>query len=123
MCAGDKNSRGISNPGISSTGRTGFFERVYELVRKIPKGKVATYGQIATMLGEPRKAKIVGWALHSNPYRGKVPCHRVVNRFGELSGSFAFGGIDAQKSLLENEGVEVDEDGRVDLKRFLWKNE
>ncbi|NLB56062.1 MAG: MGMT family protein [Lentisphaerae bacterium] len=116
----DINNPGISRPDIISPGKTGFFERVYEIVGKIPKGKVATYGQIAIMLGEPGKAKIVGWALHSNPYRGKVPCHRVVNRFGECSGSFAFGGIDVQRGLLENEGVEFDEEGRVDLKRFLW---
>ena len=74
-----------------------FFEKVYEAVKKIPKGNVATYGQIAGLIGEPRKAKIVGWALHSNPYRGIVPCHRVVNRKGELSGSFAFGGMEIQK--------------------------
>ena len=109
----------ISRPDISRPCKTGFFERVYEIVAKIPKGKVATYGQIAVMLGEPGKAKIVGWALHSNPYGGKVPCHRVVNRLGECSGSYAFGGLDVQRSLLENEGVEFDRDGRVDQEVFV----
>jgi len=99
----------------------GFFENVYEAVKLIPRGKVATYGQIAKLVGEPRKAKIVGWALHSNPYRGIVPCHRVVNRNGELSGSFAFGGLEAQKKLLENEGIIFDEKGIIDLQIFLWK--
>lgn len=99
----------------------GFFERVYNIVKKIPRGKVATYGQIATMLGEPRKAKIVGWALHSNPYKGLVPCHRVVNRHGELSGAFAFGGSDVQRRLLEEEGIEFNAEGKIELRRFLWK--
>jgi len=99
----------------------GFFEEVYEAVKKIPKGKVATYGQIARFIGQPNKAKIVGWALHANPYAGVVPCHRVVNRFGELSGSFAFGGKDAQKQLLLAEGIEFDEEGKIDLQKFLWK--
>ena len=98
----------------------GFFNRVYETVRRIPEGKVATYGQIAAIIGEPRKAKIVGWALHSNPYKGEVPCHRVVNRHGELSGAFAFGGPGVQRKLLESEGIEFDSEGRIALERFLW---
>ncbi len=98
-----------------------FFEKVYEVVKKIPKGHVATYGQIAGLIGEPRKAKIVGWALHSNPYRGIVPCHRVVNRKGELSGSFAFGGMEIQKKLLEDEGIIISENGTIDLEKYLWK--
>ncbi len=98
-----------------------FFEKVYEAVKKIPKGNVATYGQIAGLIGEPRKAKIVGWALHSNPYRGIVPCHRVVNRKGELSGSFAFGGMEIQKKLLEDEGIIISENGTIDLEKYLWK--
>lgn len=99
----------------------GFFERVYEIVKQVPVGKVATYGQIARLLGEPRKSKIVGWALHVNPYKGKVPCHRVVNRNGELSGSFAFGGLEAQKKLLEDEGIKFCENGIIDLEKYLWK--
>jgi methylated-DNA-protein-cysteine methyltransferase related protein len=99
----------------------GFFERVYEVVKEIPLGKVATYGQIAKILGEPRKSKMVGWALHSNPYRGIVPCHRVVNRFGELSGNFAFGGYETQKKLLEDEGIIFDNEGIINLQDYLWK--
>jgi methylated-DNA-protein-cysteine methyltransferase-like protein len=98
-----------------------FFEDVYEIVKQIPKGKVVTYGQIAKMLGQPRKSKIVGWALHSNPYPGIVPCHRVVNRNGELSGGFAFGGPEVQKKLLEGEGIIFSESGIIDLQKYLWK--
>lgn len=98
-----------------------FFELVYENVKMIPCGKVATYGQIAKMIGEPRKAKIVGWALHSNPQPGIIPCHRVVNRNGELSGAFAFGGLEEQRRLLEAEGIIFEDCGRIDLQRYLWK--
>lgn len=101
----------------------GFFQSVYEIVKRIPKGKVATYGQIARLAGAPRKAKIVGWALHSNPYEGIVPCHRVVNRNGELSGAFAFGGMQAQRKLLEEEGIIFDKNGIIDLTKYLWKPE
>lgn len=98
-----------------------FFEDVYEVVKRIPKGKVATYGQIARLIGEPRKARIVGWALHSNPYRGVVPCHRVVDRNGKLSGGFAFGGVEVQKKLLEDEGIKFNSDGIINLKVYLWE--
>lgn len=100
-----------------------FFEEVYKIVKKIPKGKVATYGQIAKILGNPRKSIVVGWALHSNPSPGTIPCHRVVNREGRLSGAFAFGGMDVQRSLLEKEGIEVNDEGIVDLATYLWKAE
>ena len=100
-----------------------FFEEVYNVVKKIPNGKVATYGQISRILGQPLKSKIVGWALHANPYREIVPCHRVVNRKGELSGKFAFGGMEAQKSLLEAEGIIFDKDGIINLQKYLWKPE
>jgi len=99
----------------------GYFSRVYQLVSSIPYGKVATYGQIAALLGDPRGARTVGWALHSNPDAGRVPCHRVVNRKGELSGGFAFGGVERQRSLLEEEGVHFLPDGRADLERDLWR--
>jgi len=99
----------------------GYFPRVYRLVSSIPHGEVATYGQIAALLGDPRGARTVGWALHSNPYPGIVPCHRVVNREGELSGGFAFGGQKRQRFLLEQEGVSFLADGRVDLARYLWR--
>jgi len=98
-----------------------FFKKVYEVVERIPEGKVATYGQIARLIGEPRKSKIVGWALHSNPRPGEIPCHRVVNRNGELSGAFAFGGMEMQKKLLENEGIIFNKDGKINLEKYLWK--
>lgn len=94
-----------------------FFENVYELVKKVPKGKVVTYGEIAREIGNKRMARQVGWALHVNPEPGVIPCHRVVNRFGELSSAFAFGGVNRQAELLRAEGVEV-EDDKVDLKRY-----
>ncbi len=94
-----------------------FFENVYELVKKVPKGKVVTYGEIAREIGNKRMARQVGWALHVNPEPGVIPCHRVVNRFGKLSSAFAFGGVNRQAELLRAEGVEV-EDDMVDLKRY-----
>lgn len=96
-----------------------FFEKVYEAVKKIPKGKVATYGQIAHAVGAPRAAQQVGWALHVNPAPGIIPCHRVVNRMGRLAPAFAFGGEKTQASLLRAEGVEVSEEYIVDLTKYL----
>ena len=97
----------------------GFFEKVYEICEQIPQGKVATYGQIALLAGNPRMARQVGWALHGNPRPGEIPCHRVLNRFGGLCTGFAFGGIEMQRHLLESEGVEVDGDS-VDLGIYRW---
>ena len=96
-----------------------FFEKVYEAVKKIPKGKVATYGQIAHAVGAPRAARQVGWALHVNPEPGIIPCHRVVNRMGRVAPAFAFGGEKTQASLLRAEGVEVSEEYIVDLTKYL----
>ncbi len=96
------------------------FELIYEEVRKIPKGRVATYGQIATNIGNRRWSQVVGFALHSNPDPKTIPCHRVVNRFGEISGSFAFGGGDRQRELLEAEGVEFTAEGKVDMEKCMW---
>lgn len=98
----------------------GAFERIYEVVRKIPRGKVATYGQIAMMAGNPRWARVVGYALHSNPDPEHIPCFRVVNRFGGLAPAFAFGGEDEQARLLRAEGIEVRSDNTVDLEKYLW---
>ncbi|MCL2695755.1 MAG: MGMT family protein [Clostridiales bacterium] len=95
------------------------FEQVYEIVKIIPAGKVATYGQIARLLGRPRQAQMVGFALHVNPEPGVIPCHRVVNRFGDPSTAFAFGGINRQIGLLEAEGI-VFADGRVPLEKYQW---
>ena len=92
-------------------------KRIYEAVKRIPKGHVATYGQIAAMAGNPKMSRAVGNALHKNPDPDEIPCFRVVNAKGELSGEFAFGGSGAQQQLLEADGIEVT-DGRVDLTRY-----
>jgi len=92
-----------------------FFQIVYEIVKKIPRGKVATYGQVARVAGNPRMARQVGWALHQNPGQGVIPCHRVVNRFGGCCEGFAFGGIEVQRALLGEEGVVFLPDGTVDM--------
>lgn len=85
-----------------------FSERVYEVICKIPRGKVASYGQIARALGSPRASRAVGRVLHVNPDPDRIPCHRVVNKYGRLAPAFAFGGPAEQKRLLEEEGVKVD---------------
>ena len=97
------------------------FERIYEEVKKIPKGSVATYGLIAAKCGNPRWARVVGYALHVNPDQNSIPCHRVVNREGRLSPAFAFGGENVQKSLLEAEGVTFLDNGYVDLEKHIIK--
>ena len=98
-----------------------FYDEVYSVVKQIPKGRVATYGQIAKLLGSPRASRAVGYALHFNPAPGIIPCHRVVNRSGLLAPAFAFGGREAQAKLLLDEGVEVGEDFAVDLKKYRWE--
>lgn len=98
------------------------FERTYEVVRQVPEGRVASYGQVARMLGEPRKARFVGFALHASPgMAGGVPCHRVVFKDGSLAPGFAFGGPDEQRRLLEGEGVSFLPNGRVDMERCAWE--
>ena len=99
------------------------FEKIYAVVCDIPKGKVATYGQVALLAGNPRWSRVVGYALHLNPKPGVIPCHRVVTRFGETSPAFAFGGEDMQKMLLTEEGVTFLADGRVDLEKHQWRTE
>lgn len=96
------------------------YEQVYKAVEKIPNGKVATYAQIGLMIGNPYYARLVGNALHKNPYFGKVPCHRVVNAKGKLADNFVFGGKDQQAEMLKNEGVEVI-DGYVNLKKYQMR--
>lgn len=99
-----------------------FFDRTYEMVRQIPQGRVASYGQIARMLGEPRKARFVGFAMHASPgMAGGVPCHRVVFKDGSLAPGFAFGGPDVQREMLEEEGVSFLTDGRVDMQTCGWE--
>lgn len=100
--------------------RDGFFSRVYETVEQIPEGFVATYGQIAKLVGEPRRARYVGYALHANPRPGEIPCHRVVFADGRICEGFAFGGPEAQRALLEDEGVAFRDDTHVDLAVSRW---
>lgn len=96
-------------------------EKVYALLQTIPKGKVATYGQIATALGNPRLARVVGNILHKNPNPTKYPCHRVVNSKGRVAESFAFGGAAAQRKLLEGEGIVFRPDGTLDVEIYAMR--
>jgi methylated-DNA-protein-cysteine methyltransferase-like protein len=96
------------------------FEKIYEVVCNIPEGKVATYGLVAMLAGNPRWARVVGYALHVNPRPGEIPCHRVVTKSGEVSKAFAFGGENMQRTLLIEEGIEFLDDGRVDMKKYFW---
>ena len=95
------------------------FERIYDVVCEIPYGKVATYGQVAALAGNKRWARVVGYALHANPDPDHIPCYRVVNRLGEPSQAFAFGGVNRQVELLKAEGVTW-KDGRVDMDKHRW---
>lgn len=97
-----------------------FFEQVYQVVRCIPPGRVATYGQIARLLGVPHAARTVGWALHSLPDAGDVPWQRVLNARGTISFGAGSPGAALQRALLEEEGVVFDERGRVDLAVCGW---
>ncbi|MBQ8800460.1 MAG: MGMT family protein [Lachnospiraceae bacterium] len=96
------------------------FELIYDIVKQIPKGTVATYGQVAALAGNKRWARVVGYALHANPDPAHIPCHRVVNREGAVSEAFAFGGGNRQVELLRSEGVEVVAK-KVDLEKYRWK--
>lgn len=93
-------------------------ESVYELLKTIPRGKVATYGQIAVYLGNKNLARVVGNILHNNPDSSQYPCHRVVNSKGQVAPNFAFGGGAMQRCLLEQEGITFRQDGSIDLKKY-----
>jgi methylated-DNA-protein-cysteine methyltransferase-like protein len=99
---------------------TSFFEQVYRLVRQIPPGKVTSYGAIARMLGNPRAARTVGWALHGLPEGSDVPWHRVINSQGRIPTSRREHGAHLQRTLLEAEGVEFDQHGTTDWDHFGW---
>lgn len=96
------------------------FEKIYEVVRQIPYGQVATYGQIAALAGNKRWARVVGYALHVNPDPDNIPCYRVVNKDGRVSDAFAFGGGNRQVELLQAEGVAFIGDC-VDMARYQWE--
>lgn len=91
------------------------FEKIYDVVKRIPEGRVATYGKVATAAGNPRWSQVVGYALHANPSPGEIPCHRVVRKDGRVAQSFAFGGEDMQRLLLEGEGVSFIDRFTVDM--------
>ena len=101
-----------------------FSEKVFEMVRQIPAGKVATYGLVARLMGRPQSGRYVGFALRNNPTPvadgGETPCHRVVFKDGSLCKGFAFGGPEVQRELLEAEGVVFSDDMHVDLDACLW---
>lgn len=97
-----------------------FFNAVYEFVKRVPAGRVVTYGDVARAIGSPRASRQVGWALHCNPQQGVIPCHRVVFADGSLAPGFAFGGREVQKAILESEGIEVSEDFKVNLSKYRF---
>jgi len=97
-----------------------FFERVYEVARRIPCGRVTSYGAIAKVLGAARSARMVGWAMNACHGREDIPAHRVVNRVGLLSGKHHFPGTNLMQQLLENEGVEVEDNKIVYFQKHFW---
>lgn len=101
-----------------------FSNKVFAAVRRVPCGKVATYGQIARMIGSPRSARYVGYALRANPAPGidpgSIPCHRIVFKDGRLTDGYAFGGPGEQRRLLAAEGVAFADNDHVDLDACLW---
>jgi methylated-DNA-protein-cysteine methyltransferase-like protein len=98
---------------------SGYFAQVYALVRQVPAGRVVSYGQIAAALGDPRRARVVGWAMRACP--DDVPWHRVVNSRGGLSLGPAHGGVNLQRALLEDEGIEFDAGEHIDLRVYGWQ--
>jgi O-6-methylguanine DNA methyltransferase len=105
-----------------SSAKKDFFDKVYEVVAKIPYGKVTTYGAIAEVCGIKSAARTVGWAINGTKESG-LPCHRVVNRNGELTGKLHFGEPDLMEDLLRSEGIEFTEDGKVVMEKYFWKPE
>lgn len=100
-----------------------FFERVYEVVRQIPYGKVTSYGAIAKALGAARSARMVGWAMNASHNMQDIPAHRVVNRLGLLSGKFHFEGTNLMQQLLESEGIEVVDNKIINFEKHFWEPE
>ena len=98
-----------------------FFQRVYEVARQIPCGKVTSYGAIANFLGSRGSARMVGWAMNASHNMEDVPAHRVVNRKGLLSGKHHFGGTNLMQQLLESEGIPVEENQIIDFEKHFWE--
>lgn len=97
-----------------------FFEKVYDVVREIPFGRVCSYGLIARYLGSPQSARMVGWAMNASHIKEDVPAHRVVNRIGLLTGKQHFEGTNLMQQLLESEGIQIKENQVVDFEQFVW---
>lgn len=106
---------------IETIDKTNFFERVYDVVRQIPHGRVTSYGAIAKYLGAARSARMVGWAMNASHTMDDVPAHRVVNRKGLLTGKFHFDGTNLMQQLLENEGIKVVDNQIVDFEKYFWE--
>ncbi|MCD8241559.1 MAG: MGMT family protein [Lachnospiraceae bacterium] len=96
------------------------YDRIYEVVKQIPRGCVASYGQVAALAGNRRWARVVGYALHANPDPDHIPCYRVVTKEGRVSKAFVFGGVNEQIRLLEADGIEL-KDGVVDMEKYQWE--
>ena len=97
-----------------------FFDQVYDVVKRIPYGKVTTYGAIAKYLGSAKSARTVGWAMNNSHQFNNIPAHRVVNRIGLLTGKHHFSGSNLMKQLLENEGLTIENDKIIDFKKYFW---
>ena len=100
-----------------------FFERVYDVARQIPYGKVTSYGAIAKALGAARSARMVGWAMNASHLKEDIPAHRVVNRNGVLTGKHHFDGTNLMQQLLESEGIQVRNNQIVDFEKYFWQPE
>lgn len=105
---------------MHSTTEQSTFQKIYDVVRQIPKGSVATYGQVAALAGNKRWARVVGYALHVNPDPENIPCYRVVTKDGRVSEAFAFGGSNRQIELLEADGIRF-RDGHVIMEEYQWE--
>lgn len=105
---------------MNDSSEINFFEKVYEVARQIPYGRVTSYGAIAKFLGAARSARMVGWAMNASHTMEDIPAHRVVNRKGLLTGKFHFDGTNLMQQLLENEGVKVVDNQIVDFEKYFW---
>lgn len=108
-----------SNESVDGSTPKNTFEKIYDVVRRIPRGYVASYGQVAELAGNKRWSRVVGYALHSNPDPEGIPCYRVVTKDGQVSKAFAFGGENEQVRLLKEDGVAFI-DGHVDMEKYQW---
>lgn len=108
---------------MSEKNKDNFFERVYDVVRQIPHGKVTSYGAIAKAIGSPQSSRMVGYAMNASHNMEDVPAHRVVNRNGVLTGKFHFDGTNLMQQLLESEGIKVVDNKILNFKEHFWEPE